>query len=122
MRPRYAVLWGVIFAGALLEGTTDCRKPVDPSDVEAGITIVDSTCRFLEGVTDDGELIAVCATVEEIAFVVSVLLPLLEAQPPSREDCKHVPLTDLCATKEQIGQAVRKLVSRRKAHLLLDGG
>lgn len=124
MNPRYGVLWGLLASSVALTTCTDCRKPVSPSDVEGGITVVDTTCRFLQGITDDGNVLAVCATIEEIAFVVSILAPLLAASPPAKEECEHVPTTDLCATPQQMGVAIKQLILRRRNLLLLpiEGG
>lgn len=120
MRPRYSIVWGLMASALFLETCTDCRKPISPSDIEGGITVVDTTCRFLQGITDDGNVLAVCATIEEIAFVVSVLTPLLAANPPVKEECEHVPTTDLCATPQQMGVAIKQLILRRRNRLLLD--
>jgi hypothetical protein len=124
MRPRYPLIWGLfaVTLGASFE--VDCRKPLDPSDVDGGIVVVDTLCRYLQGVAD-GNVIAVCATVEEIAFILSVLAPLLLEHPPTKDECIHIPTTDRCATAEQIGYGIRRLIERRRSMLLLeltDGG
>lgn len=122
MRPRYLVVWTLASAIAFLELTTDCRKPVDPSQIEAGIVEVDTTCRFLQGITDNGNVLSVCATLEEIAFVLSILGPLLAEHPPEKDECVRIPTTNRCATPEQMGYALERLVMRRRAAIMLDGG
>lgn len=124
MKARYGVIWSLLGAILFVEGAADCRKPVDPTDLEAGIVVVDSACSFLQGVTTNQTIIAVCATVEEIAFIATVLAPLLakDTLDGKAPTCDPVPNTDLCATPEQMGTAIQALIMKRRALLLTDGG
>lgn len=114
----------MFFSGfALLCGSLllqDCKGPVSPNDVEAGIISVTAGCQFLKGVTDNQTVIAVCATLEEVAFIASLFTPLLDTFPDA-ESCTYIlPERNLCLTEEQIGQGILAVVERRKARLARD--
>jgi hypothetical protein len=122
MLMRKGIVWGLLLALGLLSSSTDCRRPDSPVDYEdAGYVIVDSACSFLQGVTTNQTIIAVCATVEEIAFIATILAPLLAKDTlDGGPVCDPVPNTDLCATPEQMGKAIQALIMRRRRLLLLD--
>lgn len=108
----------LFFAPLVMSG---CKDPKTVADVEAGITVANDTCKFLEGVTDNQTLINVCATVEEIAWMVGIFAPLLKpAEQADASTCKPVPSTKFCATPRDTGRMIQGLVSLRHARLMLD--
>jgi len=108
---------GLLTASLLLQ---DCKGPVSPNDVEAGIISVTAGCQFLKGVTENETVIAICATVEEIAFIASLFTPLLDTFPDA-ESCTYLPPPQrVCLTDKQIGQGIISVVDQRRSRLWLD--
>ena len=110
---------GTLGAPALVE-TACSGRPVTPATVEAGVSTVNDGCTFLEGITDNRTVISVCATVEEVAWLVSTFLPLLIAGDAGA--CQPIQGTALCLTPLQTGRAVQAITQRRIGRFLLDAG
>ena len=107
---------GLLTASLLLQ---DCKRPLSPNDFEAGIISVTAGCQFLTGLTDNQTVIAICATVEEIAFIASLFTPLLDTVPT--EDCTYLPPPQrVCLTPNQLGTGILAVVEQRKARLMRD--
>lgn len=99
-------------------GCGPARSPSGGSD--AG-TNGGGLCTRLEGVTDNQTIISICATIEEIAYVVSILGPILSRDADGGA-CTPIPTTTVCATPIQMGRAIRALLEKRRGLFLLDAG
>ena len=97
-------------------GCGPARTPTGGADAGSGSGL----CTRLEGVTDNQTVIAICATVEEIAYVVSILGPILGKEAGGA--CTPIPTTNVCATPLQMGRGIRALLEKRRGLLLLDAG
>lgn len=124
-------LFGGIFTVLVLYACQGCKTspPADAgiTEVEAGQAVVTDACTLLTGVTQNQTVIAVCATIEEIAQVVALIATLRTADgghpPLSAESltCFPVPNNKLfCATPQEIGIGVTALLDARKARLTRD--
>jgi len=107
-----------VACGSLL--LQDCKSPLAPNDIEAGIISVTAGCQFLTGLTENQTVISICATIEEIAFIASLFTPLLQQDGPPDADCTYLPQQTVCLTQRQIGDGIDKVVSRRMERLLRD--
>ncbi len=96
----------------------DCRPTLSPNDVEAGIISVTAGCQFLTGLTQNQTVISICATVEEIAYIVSLFTPFFDGHPDAA--CVYLPGDVNCLSYEQVGTGIQAVVERRKERLLLD--
>ncbi len=91
--------------------------------VEAGTPVVQAVCQLVEGITRDGTVKSVCATLEEILEIASpFLMARREGGAPlaASGSCEPLPNTAYCATKEEKAEIVR-LVGERRARTLQKG-
>jgi hypothetical protein len=94
-----------------------------PNYVEAGTQIANGVCTLLEGVTQNQTVITICATVEEVAAVVAFISTFLRhGEAVDAGVCTVLPASNLCATKQEIGQGITLLVNKRQLQLLRDSG
>jgi hypothetical protein len=112
-----------LIAALALPSLAACPPSVPPEPptvyVEAGSAAVKEGCSFLEGITSNKTVISICATVEEIAYIVSNLLPVFaRATVADAGPCEAL----ACLTPEQRGAAIRRVLERRRARLFLDAG
>lgn len=124
MKFRYLLsLFSILAFAVIVAGGAACIRPTVPSPatVEAGVDGVNGVCTFLEGVTENQTVISICATVEEIAFIASILAPFL-VRNLDGGTCKVVQGTSLCVTPLDLGRAIQTVLARRRALLLLEGG
>ena len=129
---RQILLSSLVLGSVLLvpPAVESCKPGDTPTVVlEAGVTpVVDQTCAWLEGVTDNTTVLSICATAEEVLVLVGIIAPLLSkstatsSTPTDAGACKMIPSTTLCATREQLGVGILALIERRRARLLLDAG
>ena len=108
------------------DGVAGCKGPVTPGGVEdaaAGLApIGDALCKWIEGLTDVGAIVTICAVAEELGLIASVVAPLLGSESPDAGPCMTIPTTTVCATKSEIGKGIEVVLDRRRARLLLDAG
>lgn len=112
------LLMGVLFvSGATLD--SGCAHPAVPSPatLEAGANGVEGICTLLEGVTENQTVISVCATVEEIAWMVATFMPFF-ASSADGGTCMALE----CASPAQKGTMIQGLLGHRRARLFLDAG
>lgn len=115
-------LSGILIGSFALVLSCSCKGPSSPHvDAEAGVAAVNSTCTFLDGITQDQTVENVCATAEEIAQAVSAIAPLLD-RVDAGGGCAPVPGSNVCATPRQRGMMIEQIVRARRWRLLLDGG
>jgi hypothetical protein len=98
-----------------------CGPPRSPAGGADAGSSGPGLCTRLEGVTDNQTIIAICATVEEIAYVVSVLGPILGRETDAGA-CTQIPSTKVCATPLQMGRGIQAVLEKRRGLLLLDAG
>ena len=119
LRPALAI---VLCQAVLLEGCPPASSP-DAGTLEAGVVVVDATCKFIEAVTNDGTVKSVCATIEEITQIAKTIFG-------ARGDagvrgavgpCKQI-TSDLCATPEELSRGIDEILVTRRARFLRDGG
>lgn len=115
-----------LFVATLFVASTflGCPKPKTPADdsAEAGAPLSGgSRCENLQGATDSGAVLIVCLTVEEIAYVVSLLVPMLGLSADAGA-CTIVPTTTVCAPPLAIGRALSKVLDQRRGRLMRDAG
>jgi hypothetical protein len=115
---------GVLCACLLSTTVLDCRPGTTPQGVvEAGAPVATGVCSFLEGVLPDGTIATICATVEEILLIVSVVAPLIAADGvPEAGTCTILPGTTVCATRAQVGRGIAAVLQQRRARLMIDAG
>jgi hypothetical protein len=122
---RLVALFATLLAIILFVGCPPPRTTSDPSSdggqvTESGV----SRCYDLQGATDSAVVLVVCLTVEEIAYVVSLLVPALGASVDGGSKdagaCTTVPTTSVCASPRAIGGALTKVLERRRAQLYRD--
>lgn len=105
-------------------GDADASGPTVVQVLEAGAPVVTDVCTLLEGIDDSGVLRTICATVEEVAQVVSFILTLrsADAGPPADAACTPItaPGAYVCATKAEIAKGVLWLTQQRAARLTRD--
>ena len=120
--PGAAGLLCLVLALPLVAGCPSGAK-TPTIDAEAGVAAIDNTCSFLEGLTDNGTVISICATVEEIASIAALVVPFLAVAPDAGPRvCTVLPGRTECATKQEIGKGITQVLSKRRARLLIDSG
>jgi hypothetical protein len=136
MKGRYSSpLLVLVMLSALfgLVGVEDACTPSGNPDVgkivEAGVPAISGVCTLLEGITDNQTVITICADAQELFTIGGIISSLL----PKTEQVEAgivVPCTmliinsgvSICATKQQLGQAIPVVLAKRRAKFLLDGG
>ncbi len=131
-----AVLLLIVFG---LQGAVACKPVIGPSNdaeagvfnpVEAGATVANDVCSFIEGVDDNGAIRTICATVDEVASIVAFVLTLRSIDGGKVDGgadggaCKSLPgtVTTLCATPNERAKGILFLVRVRAARFVIDGG
>jgi hypothetical protein len=94
----------------------------DASGVEASAPVTPILCVALQGLTGSNTVETICAAVEEVAQVVSLILTLRQGDAGAPANCTIIPKTTLCATGREIGQGIEFLIRKRQSTLMLDGG
>lgn len=118
----------VLVSGSLIIGTADCRPGATPGSViEAGAPAVLGDCSWIEGITDNATVVAICASLPELALVAEIaasLIPLASAgrQASASSACAVVPGLKVCATREQMGRGIVAVLARRGVRLGPDAG
>lgn len=105
-----------LFVAGCLIGDAGCKHPAVPSGatLEAGVVGVDGICTLLEGITENQTVISICATVEEVAWIVATFAPLLDPTKDAGPIATHTP--------QEMGKIIQATVVHRRARLLLDAG
>lgn len=130
--PRLPMLTLTLLVAAGGLGST-CRSPggadagpPPPSTaelVEAGITVVNSTCALLEGVTQSLTVVSICATLEEVATIATFVSQFLKRELPYADaaplPCTPLPGTEVCATREELGRGIVFVLAKRRARFLM---
>lgn len=105
---------------------TDCKDASAPqvnSIVEAGAPAVENDCQLIENLTGSQALETVCASLPEVALLVSVVAPLILARSSTDAGtCKLIPTTNLCATPTELHQGISAILKQRRARFLVDAG
>lgn len=114
-------LVALTFICALVGGSEGCKPSEAPGLLEAGAPPVGAICTWLEGLTSNKTVIAICADAEEVLQIATQIAPLLSPQTDAGA-CTPLPGTSVCATREQLGPAIQRVLYRRQARLLLDAG
>ncbi len=108
---------------------TACQPANGPASdagvwVEAAVGIADGACTVIEGVTNDGTVRTVCATVEEVGAIANFINKLRESDAGTKayrgQACVQV--GTVCATSYERAQGVLEVSRLRTRRLLLDGG
>lgn len=105
---------------AVVPGSSSCKDPNAPINLEAGAPLVNDICSLITGINRN-----VCATVEEIAQVISFIVMLRstsDAGALAKETCSNLPKSTFCSTMTENDQAILFLIRARSARLMLDAG
>lgn len=102
-----------------------CMKQGAPTApvIEAGTAVANDVCSLIEGIDDDSAVRSICATVDEVAQIISFVTMLRGADAGAREreiaECTPLPGTAFCATSRERAKAILFVVRTRMARFTL---